>query len=82
MKVCNQVKELISKIKNFVQERASGERPTLARWMRTYVDNHPDYKHNSILPKNVMDDLLLTLHKISTGEIQEKTFQKIFSDWK
>jgi glutamate--cysteine ligase catalytic subunit len=68
-------------VKRFLYNTASGERPTLAQWMRNYVDQHPDYTHNSILGKKVMDDLLLTLHKISTGEIYDKTFEKIFPDW-
>jgi len=61
------VSELVNKIKTFLYETASGKRLTLAQWMREYVNNHPIYKHDSILSKKVMDDLLLTLHKISTG---------------
>lgn len=47
-----------------MRDKASGERPTLARWMRTFVDKHPDYTHNSILSDKVIDDLLMTLRKI------------------
>lgn len=39
--------------------------------MRKYVSQHPEYGHNSILPKRVMDDMLLTLNDISRGKIKE-----------
>jgi hypothetical protein len=35
--------------------------------MREFVDKHPDYTHNSILSKKVMDDLLMELYKIEKG---------------
>jgi glutamate--cysteine ligase catalytic subunit len=56
-------------MKKFIRDTASGERPTLARWMRTFVDNHPDYTHNSILSDKVLDDLLMALHKIDLGKV-------------
>ena len=49
--------------------------------MRNYVHEHPQYTHNSILSKKVMDDLLITLYKISKGDIKDKNFEKIFPDW-
>lgn len=46
--------------------------------MRKYVDKHPLYTHNSILPKKVMDDMLITLYKISKGEIKDENFYPVF----
>lgn len=47
--------------------------------MRQFVDGHPDYSHNSILTKRVMDDLLIRLSRITTGEVNETNFKNIFS---
>lgn len=74
------MKELITRIKKFLHDTVSGVRLTLAQWMRNFVNEHPDYTHNSILSKRVMDDLLIRLHKISTGEIYDKNFDKIFAE--
>lgn len=68
-------------MKTFVYNTASGERPTLARWMRNFVDNHPGYTHNSILSDRVIDDLLMALHKIDIEEVKDKAFSNIFPIW-
>ena len=62
---------ILGQIEDFLKSVASGKRLTLAQWMRNYVNKHPDYKHNSILSKKVMDDLLLTLNDISKGAIKD-----------
>lgn len=49
--------------------------------MREYVNKHPEYTHNSILSKGVMNDLLMTLHKIDIGKIEDKNFSKVFPVW-
>jgi hypothetical protein len=72
----------MGELKAFLCEKVSGERQTLASWMREYVDRHPDYAHNSILSKAVMDDLLLTLNRIAKGEIIDNNFKKVFADFK
>jgi hypothetical protein len=48
--------------------------------MRKFVKDHPAYTGNSILSKEVMDDLLIQLHKISIGEIEDENFKMIFPD--
>jgi hypothetical protein len=49
--------------------------------MRKYVNNDPRYKRNSILPKEVMDDLMVNLYEISKGVIKEDNFGDIFELW-
>lgn len=49
--------------------------------MRNYVNNHPGYTKNSILPKKVMDDMLITLADISSGKIKDENFKEVFSLW-
>lgn len=80
MKACAKVNVLLGELKTFILDTAVGKRKTLASWMRHYVDKHPGYTHNSILSKQVMDDLLLTLHKIEKGEAFDDNFQQIFKE--
>lgn len=70
----------MQRLKTFLHDTVTGVRLTLAQWMRNFVNQHPDYTHNSILSKRVMDDLLIRLHKISTGEIYDKNFARIFAE--
>ena len=42
------------------------------------MDKHPDYTHNSILSKKVMDDTLMQLYRIEGGQVEDKTFERIF----
>jgi hypothetical protein len=72
--MCPSVSLLINQLKQFIWDTATGKRLTLASWMRKYVNEHPDYTHNSILAKKVMDDLLFTLHRIESSEIIDKNF--------
>lgn len=59
---CESFMKVVYDIGSYIRDLTSGKRLSLAQWMRNYIDKHPDYKHNSILPKKVMDDLLLTLN--------------------
>ena len=73
--------ELLKSVRQFILDTASGKRLTLAQWIRNYIDSHPKYLHNSILTKEVMDDLLWRLYRISTGEIKDTNFPIIFKEW-
>lgn len=79
-KDCLYVTEVLMRVKKFLYEKVTGERLTLAQWIRRFVANHPAYARNSVLPKEVMDDLLIRLHRISVGEIEDDNFKRIFSD--
>jgi hypothetical protein len=79
-KECTSLAGVVLRIKKFLFDKFTGERVTLANWMRKYVDEHPAYTHNSIMNKEVMDDLLIRLHKISIGEIEDSNFKRIFAD--
>uniref|UniRef100_A0A0K0EM21 Glutamate--cysteine ligase n=1 Tax=Strongyloides stercoralis TaxID=6248 RepID=A0A0K0EM21_STRER len=57
----------ISQYLSFIQKRASGEIHTLAHWMREYVDKHPDYKHDSVVPQSTVYDMLMCMDEISKG---------------
>ena len=46
--------------------------------MRKYVSNHPLYEKNSILPKKVIDDMLIKLMSIAKGKDNDENFRQIF----
>ncbi|XP_046544356.1 glutamate--cysteine ligase catalytic subunit-like [Haliotis rubra] len=41
-----------------ISKRASGELMTTARWVRELVNNHPDYKHDSVVSDSIAYDIL------------------------
>uniref|UniRef100_A0AC35THR5 Glutamate--cysteine ligase n=1 Tax=Rhabditophanes sp. KR3021 TaxID=114890 RepID=A0AC35THR5_9BILA len=57
----------ISQYLSFIQKRASGEIQTQAHWIREFVDNHKDYKHDSVVPESVIYDMLTKMDNISKG---------------
>ncbi|CAD5212834.1 unnamed protein product [Bursaphelenchus okinawaensis] len=57
----------ITQYLNFIQKRASGEIQTLAHWMREFVQEHPDYKKDSIVPDSTVYDLMVQMDEISKG---------------
>lgn len=52
--------------------RASGAIPTDARWMRDFVDAHPDYQHDSRVPDTTLYDLMKHVSILVLWEIPEK----------
>lgn len=47
----------------FVSNRASGRDPTDAKWMRHYVVEHPEYKRDSVVNKEIVFGLLSEIDK-------------------
>ena len=54
--------------------KMSGQIMTLAQWIRRFVETHKDYKSDSVVSESISTDLILTLNKITKGEIQDDTF--------
>lgn len=50
----------------------------MAQWQRRFVANHKDYKGDSIVSESIWTDMLLTLDKISKGELLDENFPNIF----
>ena len=46
-----------------------GELLTTAQWIRRFVDEHPDYKKDSVISDTISYDLLNTFDRISRGEV-------------
>ncbi|KAJ2863021.1 glutamate--cysteine ligase [Coemansia aciculifera] len=52
-----------------IRRRASGKLCTLATWMRKFVQEHPDYRHDSVVSPTVNYDMLRTLNDIEEGRV-------------
>eukprot|EP00043_Microstomoeca_roanoka_P028431 m.17993 g.17993 ORF g.17993 m.17993 type:complete len:683 (+) comp8403_c0_seq1:65-2113(+) len=52
---------------NFIGARASGKVATTAQWIREFVQNHPDYNHDSVITDRINYDLLKRIHEITEG---------------
>ncbi|XP_055329199.1 glutamate--cysteine ligase catalytic subunit-like [Paramacrobiotus metropolitanus] len=59
----------------FIRRRASGELKTAARWMRDFVDQHPEYKHDSIVNDRVNYDLLSKCRDLASGQAFDPSLQ-------
>jgi hypothetical protein len=49
--------------------------------MRNYINNDKRYSKNSIVPKELMDDMLIKLYEISKGTKKDHNFRPIFELW-
>ena len=52
---------------NFIKGRASGDIPTTAKWLRSFVQSHPEYKSDSVVGAGVVYDLIKQVSEISEG---------------
>lgn len=50
-----------------VKKRATGELPTAASWMRKFVQEHKDYKQDSVVSQEIAFDLLQACNEIGLG---------------
>ena len=55
---------------SLIQNRASGDLPTAAQWMRNFVRSHPEYKGDGKLTSSIADDLMLLCNDIGMGAVQ------------
>jgi len=53
---------------NLISKRASGKCKTTATWMRDFITNHNDYKHDSLVSESINYDLSVLCDKISRGQ--------------
>lgn len=53
-----------------IKKRASGELMTMAKWMREFVANHPEYKQDSFITDKINYDLMQKCDRIAKGEEQ------------
>uniref|UniRef100_A0A9L0K121 Glutamate--cysteine ligase n=1 Tax=Equus asinus TaxID=9793 RepID=A0A9L0K121_EQUAS len=48
-----------------IKKRASGELMTVARWMREFIANHPDYKQDSVITDEMNYSLIFKCNQIA-----------------
>lgn len=60
----------ITEYLNLISKRASGEYMTFAQWVRDFVRQHPEYKHDSVVTDSMAYDLLVRCDKIEKGEVK------------
>jgi len=53
-----------------IEQRATGQLMTAAAWLRQYATVHPAYKHDSVLPPELVYDMIETCSQISLGKIE------------
>ncbi|KAG0264191.1 hypothetical protein DFQ27_001375 [Actinomortierella ambigua] len=59
----------LGKYLEFIKKRANGTLMTAASWIRKFVREHPDYKHDSVVSEKINYDLIKTIEKINKGEL-------------
>ena len=63
----------IDRYLSFIRMRANGELETTASWLRRFVREHPDYKHDSVVSQEINYDLAIALDEIERGVRREDT---------
>lgn len=53
-----------------ITKRATGELKTAATWIRDFVAEHPDYKHDSVVSDSIAHDLVMEIKAV--GEVKQK----------
>ncbi|XP_070533498.1 glutamate--cysteine ligase catalytic subunit-like [Ptychodera flava] len=53
-----------------ISRRASGKLITMAKWIRQFVSQHPDYKQDSVVSEQINYDLMVACDKITKGELE------------
>lgn len=64
-------RKLQDEVVAFVKSKVNGECKTLARWIREFMMNHPDYKSNSIITHNMNYDLITKLIDIKDRKLED-----------
>ncbi len=49
----------------FIADRASGQIPTTATWLRSYVQAHPEYESDSVVGEGVLYDLVKVIREVN-----------------
>ena len=64
---------------NFIRERANGNLPTTAKWLRSFVQKHPEYEFNSVVGTGVLYDLVKLLGKMSETDFSSGFKEKLLT---
>ncbi len=69
----------------FIADRASGQIPTTATWLRSYVHAHPEYESDSVVGEGVLYDLVKVIREVNesgfgdgrTGEMPSEQSSRV-----
>jgi glutamate--cysteine ligase catalytic subunit len=64
-------RQVLNNYLKLISFRASGRLLTAASWIRQFVLQHPEYKHDSVVNDTIAYDLLKAISQISQGERKE-----------
>lgn len=62
---------------DFIKGRASGDIPTIAKCLRSFVQSHPEYEANSVVGAGVIYDLIKRVREISDGNFSHGSRAKL-----
>ena len=62
------------KNKNVFFSMVTGKVKTTARWIRDFVQNHPEYKHDSVVTDSINYDLLWKCAQVSESQFSDEKF--------
>ena len=68
---CSVDLDVIAQIESYlelIKKRATGELLTLAGWQRRFVQNHPSYKHDSVVSQDTVYDMMVECLAITKGK--------------
>jgi len=69
-KASSELRPAVHKYLDLISKRSDGTISTNAIYMRNFIRNHPDYKHDSVITQPILYDLVQHLEKITSGEIK------------
>jgi len=63
-----ETRKVVENYLELIKLRGRGDLPTAAQWIRRFVDEHPEYQHDSVITQGVAFDLLQKVKDISLGQ--------------
>jgi glutamate--cysteine ligase catalytic subunit len=80
--ISKETRKIVENYLNFLSKRASGELITPATWIRNFVQNHPEYKQDSIVTPKINYDLMKTIDQIGSEQLYPMDLLGNFSNTK
>uniref|UniRef100_A0A914V0J1 Glutamate--cysteine ligase n=1 Tax=Plectus sambesii TaxID=2011161 RepID=A0A914V0J1_9BILA len=65
--ISNEQKQKLLSYVALIRRRANGSSKTNAQWMRDFVQSHPNYRKDSIVPENVIYEMLKIVDDVNFG---------------
>ncbi|CAD6578906.1 MAG: hypothetical protein CYPHOPRED_000704 [Cyphobasidiales sp. Tagirdzhanova-0007] len=63
----------LQKYFDLIKQRANGTLKTTATWIREFVQNHPEYRHDSVVSQGINFDLIHAIDEIERGVRSEES---------